>query len=174
NGQTGARIDIPLGMMAVKAYNSIIFRKQVAEKHQSFEYKLKIPGNTDIEIITAAITTQKINFETIAGCNEFINKNKDVYTKFFDFGKLDKEKASDLVVRNRRDGDIFKPLNSNGTKKLKEYFIDNKIPREQRSDIPLIAINKEIIWIIGNKTSDNYKVTDNTNSVLMITFAYNK
>jgi tRNA(Ile)-lysidine synthase len=78
------------------------------------------------------------------------------------------------VVRNRRAGDTFKPLNSNGTKKLKEYFIDNKIPREKRNDFPLIAINKEIIWIIGNKTSDNYKVTDNTNSVLMITFAYNK
>jgi len=174
NGGTGARVDIPLGMMAIKAYTSIIIRRQVAEAQQSFEYKLNIPGNTDLSITNATIMTQIINFETNAGCYEFINKNKDDYTKFIDFGKLDKEKDLDIVVRNRRDGDTFKPLNSNGTKKLKEYFIDKKIPREERNDFPLIAINKEIIWIIGNKTSDNYKVTDNTNSVLMITFAYNK
>jgi tRNA(Ile)-lysidine synthase len=74
------------------------------------------------------------------------------------------------LVRNRRDGDIFKPLNSKGTKKLKKYFIDKKINREQRDKFPLIAINKEIIWIIGNKTSDKYKVTDNTKSVLIIKF----
>lgn len=174
NGRTGARVDIPLGMMAIKSYTSIIIRRQVAEKHQNFEHKLKIPGKTDLDIKTANITTQIINFETNASCYEFINKSEAAYTKFIDFGKLGNGKYLDIVVRNRRDGDTFKPLNSNGTKKLKEYFIDNKIPREERNDFPLIAINKEIIWIIGNKTSDNYKVTDNTNSVLMITYAYNK
>ncbi|WP_242855625.1 tRNA lysidine(34) synthetase TilS [Ruminiclostridium josui] len=73
-----------------------------------------------------------------------------------------------ILLRNRRDGDIFKPLKSNGTKKLKEYFIDNKVPREIRDIIPLIALGKEIVWIVGNKISDNYKVTDNTKNVLKI------
>jgi tRNA(Ile)-lysidine synthase len=174
NGRTGARVDIPLGMMALKSYTSIIIGRQVVETHQNFEYRLEIPGKTVLGMISATVTTQLLNFETNTSCFEFINKNKDAFTKFIDFGKLDKEKFKDIMVRNRRDGDTFKPLNSNGTKKLKEYFIDNKIPREERNDFPLIAINKEIIWIIGNKTSDNYRVTDNTNSVLMITFAYNK
>lgn len=52
----------------------------------------------------------------------------------------------------------------------KSTLLTKKIIREQRNKIPLIAINKEIIWIIGNKSSDKYKVTDNTNSVLMINF----
>ncbi len=60
------------------------------------------------------------------------------------------------------------------TKKLKEYFIDNKIPRDMRDNIPLIAIGKEIVWIAGNKISDNYKVTDNTKSVLMIVYTEQK
>jgi len=174
DGHTGARVDIPLGMMATKSYASIIIRRRGTEKHQSFEHILIVPGKTNVYSIEATITTQIINFEANVNCYEFINKNKDVYTKFIDFGIIDKEKDFDIVVRNRRDGDIFKPIKSNGTKKLKEYFIDKKIPREERDKIPLIAINKEIIWIIGNKTSDNYKVTDNTNSVLMITFANNK
>ena len=167
-GQTGARVDIPHGMLAVKTYKSLIIKRQEIENKVSFEQKLEISGRTYISNISATITTQIINFETNASCNEFVNKNKTEYIKFFDFRKL--EMKTNLVVRNRQDGDIFKPINSNGTKKLKEYFIDNKIPREERDRFPLIAINKEIIWIIGNKTSDNYKVTDNTNSVLMIIF----
>jgi tRNA(Ile)-lysidine synthase len=168
-GQTGSRIDIPHGMMAVKSYSSIIIKKQGKEKKESFEYKLKIPGKTVLNDIEAVVT-QVINFDTNESCQEFIDENKGVYTEFFDFNKIESEKNLDILVRNRRDGDIFKPLNSIGTKKLKEYFIDKKIDREQRIKFPLIAINKDIIWIIGNKTSDKYKVTDNTNSVLMIYF----
>lgn len=171
-GQTGSRVDIPHGMMAIKSYSSIVIKKQGEEKKRNFEYKLKISGETEIDAIGAIITTQILKFDTNESCRDFINKNKGIYTKFFDFGKIESQKDLDMVVRNRRDGDIFKPLNSNGTKKLKEYFIDTKIVREERDKFPLIAINKEIIWIIENKTSDNYKVTDNTNSVLMIFFKY--
>ena len=168
-GQTGSRIDIPHGMMAVKSYSFLIIKKQEEEKNESFEYSLKIPGKTDLND-REAVVAQIINFDTNEGCLQFVSKNKGVYTEFFDFNKFESETLLDIVVRNRRDGDIFKPLNSNGTKKLKEYFNDKKIIREQRNKIPLIAINKEIIWIIGNKSSDKYKVTDNTNSVLMINF----
>ncbi len=169
DGQTGSRIDIPHGMMAVKSYSSLIIKKQGEDKKESFEYRLKIPGRTVLNDIEAVVT-QVINFDTNESCQQFVNENKGVYTQFFDLKKIKSETILDIVVRNRRDGDIFKPLNSNGTKKLKEYFIDKKISREQRVEFPLIAINKEIIWIIGNKTSDKYKVTDNTNSVLMINF----
>ncbi len=172
DGQTGSRTDIPHGMMAVKTYSSIIIKKQGEEKKESFQNKLKIPGRIVLNDIEAVITTKVINFDTSESCQEFVKENIGAYTEFFDFKKLELESNLDILVRNRRDGDIFKPLNSNGTKKLKEYFIDKKIVREQRMKFPLIAINKEIIWIIGNKTSDKYKVTDNTNSVLMICFEY--
>ncbi len=168
-GQTGSRIDIPHGMVAVKSYSSILIKKQEEEKEEYFEYKLIIPGRTVLNDIEAVVA-QVINFDTNESCRKFVNENKGVYTEFFDLKNFESETILDIVVRNRRDGDIFKPLNSNGTKKLKEYFIDKKINREQRSKFPLIAKNKEIIWIIGNKTSDKYKVTDNTKSVLMIYF----
>lgn len=170
NGRTGARVDITLGMLVLKSYKTLIIKKQETIKDQNYEQKLSIPGITKISCIDSIISTKIVNFETSKSCNEFIFENKDAYNKFIDLEKLQIKNDSGLMVRNRRPGDIFKPLNSIGTKKLKEYFIDNKIPREIRDDFPLLAINKEIIWIIGNKTSDNYKVTDNTKSVLMITF----
>ncbi len=173
-GQTGSRVDIPHGMMAIKSYSSIVIKKQGEEIIQDFEYKLKIPGETELKSIQAIITTQILKFDKNESCRDYVDKNKGIYTKFFDLSKIGSQKDMDIVARSRKGGDIFKPLNSNGTKKLKEYFIDTKIEREARNKLPLIAINKEIIWIIENKTSDNYKVTDNTNSVLMIFFKYIK
>ncbi|PYG89100.1 tRNA(Ile)-lysidine synthase [Ruminiclostridium sufflavum DSM 19573] len=170
NGQTGSRIDIPHGITAIKSYTSIIIKKKKEESMQGFAYGLEIPGELELTDIKAVIKIQALSFPSNQGCLEFVNKNKGAYTQFFDFNRIEAAKNLDIMVRNRQNGDIFKPLNSNGTKKLKEYFIDNKIPREERNKFPLIAINKEIIWIIGNKTSDNYKVTDNTKSVLMIDF----
>lgn len=169
NGRTGARIDLPLGIVALKSYDCLIVKRQEAEQDYNFAYKLNIPGNTEISGANGLASSQVINFDSAIKCREFIKANKSLFIQFFDFSKL-MGKEAEITVRNRRSGDIFKPINSNGTKKLKEYFIDNKIPKNDRDKFPLIAINKEIIWIIGNKTSDNYKVTDNTNSVLMISF----
>ena len=86
--------------------------------------------------------------------------------QYFDYDKVNQG----INIRNRRTGDIFNPLRSNGTKKLKEFFIDAKIPREDRGRIPLIAVGNEIVWIIGYKISDKFKVTENTKSVLKLEY----
>lgn len=173
SGRTGAQIDLPHSLAAVKSYNLLILREQGRSDREQFEQKLNIPGETEISNIGSYMQTELINFDSIKSCREFINKNEKVHTKFVDFEKLTAT-GKNITVRNRRDGDVFKPLKSNGTKKLKEYFIDNKVPREVRNTIPLIAVGKEIVWISGNKISDNYKVTDNTKSVLLITYIENK
>lgn len=174
NGRTGAGLDLPMGLKALKSYDSITIQKRLDEKPEKFEYGLRMSGDTEVNIYNSIIRSQIYNFNSSDQCRSFIIGQEDKQKKFFDLEtiqtRLDMNSNFRLVVRNRRDGDIFKPLKANGTKKLKEYFIDNKIPKSQRDSLPLIAINKEIIWIVGNKTSDNYKVTDNTKTVLMITY----
>lgn len=63
------------------------------------------------------------------------------------------------VVRTRRRGDIFAPFGS-GEKKLKEYMIDEKIPREQRESVPLVAVGNRIIWVVGYAISKDFAVSD--------------
>ncbi|WP_024832762.1 tRNA lysidine(34) synthetase TilS [Ruminiclostridium josui] len=167
NGRTGAQIDLPHSMTAVRTYNSLILKEQGKVIRKQFEEILQIPGETEIQNEGIVVKTEIIKIESIKNFGEFINCNEKVHTKFIDLDKLISSGKS-ILLRNRRDGDIFKPLKSNGTKKLKEYFIDNKVPREIRDIIPLIALGKEIVWIVGNKISDNYKVTDNTKNVLKI------
>ena len=168
NGRTGAQIDLPHSMTAVKTYSSLVLREQGKVLREHFEQKLEVPGETEVQGEDLVIKTEILKIGTIKSFKEFINNNEKAHTKFIDLDKLTST-GENVLLRNRRDGDIFKPLKSNGTKKLKEYFIDNKVPREARDTIPLIALEKEIVWIVGNKISDNYKVTDNTKAVLMIT-----
>ncbi len=52
-----------------------------------------------------------------------------------------------------------------GRKKLKDYFIDKKVPRDRRDEIPLIALGQEILWIVGFTINDNYKIDNYTNKI---------
>lgn len=75
---------------------------------------------------------------------------------------------SQLEVRNRRSGDKITPFGMKGTKKLKDFFIDNKIDIDKRNKIPLIVYNNEVIWICGYAMNDNYKISSTTNKILRI------
>ena len=75
------------------------------------------------------------------------------------------------MIRFRRDGDVFTPYKG-GTKKLKEYFIDEKVPKRFRSQIPLICAGNKVLCICGMEIADEIKVTNTTNNCLK--FIYSK
>jgi tRNA(Ile)-lysidine synthase len=56
----------------------------------------------------------------------------------------------------------------NGSKKLKDFFIDEKVIKDQREKIPIICFNNEISWIVGYRISEVFKVTENTKNILQI------
>ena len=68
----------------------------------------------------------------------------------------------------RNEPGIFLSYNSSGRKKLKDFLIDQKIPVSMRDSIPLLADGKNIVWVIGVRTADNYKVTGSTNTILYV------
>jgi tRNA(Ile)-lysidine synthase len=61
--------------------------------------------------------------------------------------------GTSLTVRNRLPGDVFAPYGGKGSKKLKEFFIDLKIPRPLRAIIVLAAVNNKILWIAGQRAA---------------------
>jgi tRNA(Ile)-lysidine synthase len=76
-----------------------------------------------------------------------------------------------IKVRSRRQGDAFQPLGMPGRKKLQDFFVDEKIPRLERDEIPLLTVDEEIAWVIGQRTADPFKVTGGTREVLRIEFS---
>ncbi|AEF16313.1 tRNA(Ile)-lysidine synthase [Thermoanaerobacterium xylanolyticum LX-11] len=158
--QTSSKIDLPFEIEVIKSYNNLIFRKRnFYEKRDFSEVKLNIPGITDGGCL-GVYKAEIIDRESI----ESLNLGR--YRKFFDADLID----GDVVVRHRRIGDCISPLNMRGTKTLKKYFIDEKIPREERDKIPLLAIGNTILWIVGYRISEKYKVRDSTKKILSIEY----
>jgi tRNA(Ile)-lysidine synthase len=94
--------------------------------------------------------------------NQPIPENK--YTKWFDYDKIE----AGLNVRERRPGDFLVVNASGGRKKLKDYLIDCKVPRHERDRIPLLADGSHIVWAVGYRISEYYKVTHETKTVLEV------
>ena len=84
--------------------------------------------------------------------------------KWFDYDKIE----NGIQLRTRKNGDFFQVNAEGGTKKLKDYFIDKKIPRQERDEKILLADGSHIIWILGDRISEKYKVTETTKNVLKI------
>ncbi len=66
------------------------------------------------------------------------------------------EGVNEVIIRNRREGDTFKPKGMDGTKKVKEYMINEKIPRNMRSRTGIVELNGQIGWIIGHREDERF------------------
>ena len=75
-----------------------------------------------------------------------------------------------MQIRGRREGDFFALDKSGHHKKLKQYFVDEKVPERQRDFIPLLAEGNHILWIPGGRISAEYMITDKTQRVLRVSY----
>lgn len=76
-----------------------------------------------------------------------------------------------LTVRTMRTGDRFRPLGMSRVKKLSDFFIDRKVDRPLREEIPLLLAGGKIIWVVGRALADDVKVTDDTKRVIKLEVA---
>ena len=82
---------------------------------------------------------------------------------------LDADRAGqDLHVRRWEPGDRFIPLGMGGRKKLQDFFVDAKVPRDQRGSIPLVVSGGQIAWVVGFRVDERFKVTDSTRRILRV------
>ena len=129
-------------------------------KKKDYLYEIPIEDTIYIEDLGLKISTELTTVDNI----DFNSMNS--FTKYFDFNKINGK----LYIRNRKNGDRFFPYGMEGSKKIKDYFIDEKIPKDKRDEIPILIDNENIIWIVGYRISNLYKITECTEKVLKISF----
>lgn len=158
--QVGKKILLPYKMEAVREYDGLCIRKITIEskntrKENDVRIPLQIPGETKVEecrILSSILQEKK---EIIV---------EKTYTKWLDYDKI----TNSLEFRHRKTGDIIRVHPSGGSKKLKDYLIDRKIPSDTRDYLWLLADGSEIVWIVGDRISEKYKVSDTTKKILYV------
>ena len=160
---TNKRIDLPNGIYAKNIYGEIYIKKKEALIKRDNEI-------SEIKLSKQELDGLKIDF---LGCSiEFNIKLKEKNLKFnnndlikyFDYDKINE----DVIIRKRKNGDKMIPLGMNGSKKIKDIFINMKIPKDYRDNIPIIEFDNEIAWLLGVKTSETFKVTNKTKRIIKI------
>lgn len=154
--QVGKEISLPYQICGSKTYDGVWVKKR---EETSFEYQAR---NLEIgeqrDPVLGLITVDVIDAGELAEIPE------KKCTKCFDYDRIIKY----LVLRTRNVGDYF-IINKEGNKKtVKEYMINQKIPKEERDRMVLFADEDHIIWIPGYRISEAYKVTEKTKRVIRI------
>lgn len=172
-GQVGDQMDFPLGFKLALSYDKAILYKEEkkAQLEEGFSYKFNIEGTTEIPELGASIQS-KITSAPVKDRPE--GPAKPRLPDYQSVG-LDLDKISDLdklVLRTRKPGDYIRPLGMKGRKKIQDYFVDKKVPRENRNEIPLLCIEDEVIWVPGLGLNNNYKIIDETKKILRLEIIY--
>lgn len=76
--------------------------------------------------------------------------------------------GSSVVVRQWRPGDRFKPLGGPGTKKLQDFFVDAKVPKCERSTVPIVTAGERIVWVAGHRLDDGARVTGSSTAAVRL------
>jgi len=156
---TGKSIMLPQNIIVENTYGDIqiyIYVKAIEDYNN--EYYLKINEKNIIHSLNKVI---KIDVKSKMQYMEFIGND---YIKYFDYDKI----VEPITLRYRKDGDKFTPLGMIGNKKINDLFIDLKIPKAKRNEIPLICFGNDIGWVVGYRVSEKFKVLKDTKNILQI------
>jgi tRNA(Ile)-lysidine synthase len=152
-------LDLSAGLSLEKRYDEIWVGERRGKAVPPFEVELRLPGRTLIEEIERGVVLEEMEKDTpLAMASSSPN------IAFLDHQVLE----SPLRVRNFRPGDRFQPLGTKGSQKLKEFFIDHKIPRFERPAIPILLSGETIAWVVGYRIDERFKVTEKTKKILRI------
>lgn len=154
---TGSKVDLALGLKAEIQYEKLVLYLGNINDIKEYCYNIGLDET---------IFIKEINKYVKISLNEEKKQIKPtiICTKAFDYDKI----KFNIQIRTRKPNDRIFLKGLNGTKKIKDFFIDEKIPRQERSVMPLVACGTDIIWILEKRVSDYFVANESTSNILFI------
>jgi len=151
-------LELTHGVWFEKRYDVVSVGKGGIKTFPPFEVELIFPGRTFIDEIGKEVVIGETDPEEFRRCKGSFD------TAFLDLESL----RFPLRMRNFRPGDRFCPLGVKGSQKLKDFFINRKVPKFDRPKIPLLLSGEMIAWVVGHRIDERVKVTEKTNKILKV------
>lgn len=158
-GTSGDSVSLPGEMTARRGYADLVFSLKATATGVGDDGPWPLPAEGSLSIqplrITVNVVRNLAQHETA----------RTLWTASFDSSKL----SGPLFVRTRRAGDSFRPAGMAGSrKKLQDFLVDVRAPRESRDRIPLVCCGDEIIWVAGYRQDERFLPTPETSSFTTI------
>ncbi len=139
---TSGEIDLPDGIALVKSYG-VFMITTLEDLERSFSYTVPSPGRWSFPYVECEITE---------GATDTDFSRRD--TAVLDASSV----GFPIEIKSCEQGMRFHPLGMEGTKKLKRFFIDAKVPRFFRRRVPLFLSGGEIVWVGGMRVDERFKL----------------
>ena len=175
-GQSGKRIFLPYGITAWKEFAGVhvavlqdaFFEETVADEVYEVSSDMLEESLREGKEISVSLGQDgsAISCRIFEQENESLEIPRKTYTKWLNYDKI----KQGFCIRTRRSGDYFISDASGHHKKLKSYFIDEKIPQAKRNAMWLLAQGNEVLWLVGGRISEHVKVSQETKYILEITY----
>lgn len=164
--EVGKEYYLPHGYVVKNGYTHLKLKKRAdVSQKESEEETITIPALAEGEKYSLSIKGLDVKFYLRQKAKEEQMPRK-TYAKVFDYGKIN----GGMELRHRKEGDYFTIHPEGGRKLLQDYFVEEKIPREKRDDIWLLCQGSKVIWILGMRNSEDYRIDKNTKYVLEVEF----
>ena len=163
---SGKIVDLPNKIYAENIYGDIYIKYKDKKCKGIDKEEVLVFNKYDIINNLVEFGEFKFKFTVINSYDntDIIGLKQNNLIKYFDFDKIN----NTISIRNRRDGDKIIPLGMHGNKKIKDIFIDMKIPKNDRETIPLLCFDEKVSWITGIKISEEYKITNKSKNILKV------
>ena len=152
--ESGKSVNLPYDMYAYRSYDKIVISKNPRKSDAADSTKVNESASFGV------IETEVIPYD------ESLDLSKKEYTKLIDYDKINFVP----VLRTPESDDFIVVSQDGGSKKLSRFFTHSKVDREARISFPVVADGSEIIWAVGLRLSERYKVTAGTKNVMRITY----
>ena len=158
-GRVHKVFSLPRGVRVFLEYDAVCFSRGDLWEVEPYEYPLCVGEERLIPEAGIALRARRVPFDSFPP-EETRDRNR---------AWLDADlSAGEMVVRNARPGDRFHPLGLGGEKKLKDFFMDEKIPRSLRRRIVILEIGGRVGWVVGYRIDDRFKVSPGTRTALRV------
>jgi tRNA(Ile)-lysidine synthase len=158
--QSGRSMEVPGGLLLEREYDDLVIRTR--EQEMVFCVPLAVPGGTMAPAARLAIETVILAPPPFPGAD----RGNYLWQAVFDYDKM----SLPLYLRSRRPGDRFCPAGMGGrSKKLQDFFVDEKVPRVRRNTAPLLATELDVVWIMGMRTDGRFLPGPGTTKLLVVT-----